>query len=62
MLSSWKTTAIGIGIGGGNLLLEALSQMQATGQPINWRSVLVSVGLIALGVLAKDSDKTGGIR
>lgn len=41
---NWVTTAIGAGIGAGNMLLQG----------VNWQSVLISVAATVLGALAKD--------
>lgn len=53
MLTSWKTTLIGLGIGCGNLFLSAL----ATG--IKPKDALISVGITVLGALSKDHNVTG---
>lgn len=52
MLTSWKTSLIGLGIGFLNLLANGLTPKQAG----------LSLGVAILGCLAKDHDVTGGAR
>jgi gas vesicle protein len=49
MLASWKTTLIGVLVGGAYALLTALQSGKMT-----LRDALVSAGFAALGILAKD--------
>jgi hypothetical protein len=49
-ITSPKTTAIGFAIGILNLL--------GSGAHVDWRSVAISAGIAALGMLAKDGDKS----
>lgn len=49
-LKNWKTTLVGLGVGGLNLYANGA----------NWKSVLVSVGFAGMGILAKDFNITGG--
>lgn len=47
-LNSWKTTALGLALGGLNLWANGLG----------WKQVLISVGLTGLGILTKDFNVT----
>lgn len=47
---SWKTTLLGIASGALNLFANGAS----------WKQVLLSAGLAAFGLVAKDSQVTGG--
>lgn len=51
-MTNWKTTVIGFG--------AAILNLVANGA--TWQAAAVSVGLAALGTVAKDSDVTGGRR
>jgi len=49
MFKNWKTTLLGLGLGGANLVANG----------VHWKQALVSVGLAGLGLLAKDFNVTG---
>lgn len=49
-MNNWKTSLFGIGAG--------VLNMFANGT--NWKEILVSAGIAALGIFAKDHDVTGG--
>ena len=49
-MKNWKTTLLGFGAGGLNMLANGT----------NWKQVLLSVGLALLGTYAKDHNVTGG--
>lgn len=49
-LTNWKTTLFGLGAGALNMFANG------TG----WKEVLLSVGLAALGIAAKDFNVSGG--
>ncbi len=51
-MKSWKTTLIGLGLGSGLFVLDALQNGASV------KAALLSVGIAALGALAKDYDKT----
>ena len=51
-MRNWKTTLIGLAAG--------LLHLVANGA--SWETAAVSVGVAALGAVAKDSDVTGGKR
>jgi hypothetical protein len=57
---NWKTSLIGLAIGGGDLLWNA-GRTVLSGQAVDWHSVLVSIGVIGIGVLAKDYDKSHAV-
>lgn len=50
MFKNWKTTLFGVGAGALNLFANGMK----------WQQVLMSIGLAALGAVAKDHDVTGG--
>jgi hypothetical protein len=50
MFTSWKTSLLGIGLGFLNLVVNGMTAKQAG----------MSLGLAALGCLAKDHNVTGG--
>jgi hypothetical protein len=54
-MKNWKTSLIGLGIGAGNLAIDMLGSSH-----FNLKSFLFSVGIGALGLVAKDSNVTGG--
>jgi hypothetical protein len=60
MLKSWKTGLIGLG--GAVLTLIANGGLQTPEGKFDWKTLIVSVGLGALGIFAKDHDVTGGVR
>ncbi len=49
-MANWKTSLLGIAGGGLNLFANGL----------NWKQVLFSVGIAALGLVSKDMNVTGG--
>jgi hypothetical protein len=49
-MKNWKTTLFGIGAGALNMFANGA----------NWKQVLVSGALAAIGIFAKDSNVTGG--
>lgn len=51
MLKNWKTSLLGFGIGFLNLYASG----------VNPKNAAMSIGLAALGMLAKDFDVTGGV-
>ena len=51
-MKSWLTTIFGLAAGGFNLLANGM----------NWKQVLASVGIAALGFVAKDFNVTGGTK
>jgi hypothetical protein len=57
-MRSFKTTLAGIALGAIPIGHEVLN-MIAGGTHIDWKQVLLGIGFIALGGLAKDADKTG---
>ena len=60
MFKSWKTSLIGLGIGVGNAVLSG--GFQTAEGKFDWKSLLFSSGVAALGVFSKDHDISGGKR
>jgi hypothetical protein len=52
MFKSWKTSLFGLGAGILNMLANGT----------NWKQVLLSAGVAALGLFSKDSNVTGGTK
>lgn len=50
MFSNWKTTLFGLGAGALNMFANG----------VGWKQVLLSIGLAAMGAVAKDHNVTGG--
>jgi hypothetical protein len=50
MFNNWKTTVAGLAAGGFNLFANGM----------NWKQVLLSVGIAFVGLVAKDHNVTGG--
>lgn len=57
-MKNWKTTLIGLGVAIGNAVLSGGFVKPEGG--VDWKSILVSVGFLGLGAVAKDSNVTGG--
>lgn len=55
-MSDLKTTVIGICVG---LIpiIQNIQELVINGKPINWTQVAFGVGLMALGIVAKDATK-----
>lgn len=51
---NWKTTLAGI-LTGLIPVLQSTSQSLVTGEPMNWFQLLLGVGIMSLGVLARDA-------
>ena len=49
-MKNWKTTVFGLGAGALNLLANGT----------NWKQVLLSLAVAGVGLVAKDSNVTGG--
>jgi hypothetical protein len=49
-MKNWMTSLFGVGAGALNMFANG----------VNWKQVLVSVALAALGIVAKDHNVTGG--
>ena len=56
-MKNWKTTAIGIGFGAANLFASGAFTQDGK---FNWQAFLLSTGMAALGLVAKDHNVTGG--
>lgn len=56
-MKNWKTTFAGLFAAA---LTAAATHFQATGDVTNWQGYAVAAGMAAIGVLAKDSNVTGG--
>jgi len=55
-MANWKTTLAGI-IAGLGPTLDALSSALNGNQPVHWLSLLTGLGIMVLGVLAKDANR-----
>lgn len=55
---SWKTTLVGFGVGCIPIGQEVLNAL-GSNQPVQWKNVLFGLGIMFLGALAKDANKTG---
>jgi hypothetical protein len=60
-MKSWKTSLAGI-LGAVCMLIGPRLAGDATAAPVTAGNVIPAVALAALGILSKDSDKTGGTR
>lgn len=49
-MKNWRTTLAGIGLGALQLFVGGM----------NWKSILLSAAMAALGAVAKDANVTGG--
>ena len=58
-MKSWKTTLLGILAGAIPIAQTVLATLQ-TGQSINWGSVVFGLLIMALGIISKDFNVTGG--
>lgn len=59
MSSSWKTTLLGIAAGIIPILQTVVTSLQ-NNTSLNWGSIAFGALIMALGLVAKDFDITGG--
>lgn len=60
MPKNWKTTLAGGVLGGLVIAGNVVSDLQTQGKPINWSNIGLGLGVILIGLLAKDHNVTGG--
>lgn len=58
MFTSWKTTLLGLLLGGG-ISIDAFIQQ---GVSQGWKQAIVGLIIVCLGALMKDHDVTGGTK